>query len=102
MECNKLDAKLRKYESLAYCRNALLNVGQATFKPIYNTHIPIRLKLLTGLRLGLSHLNEHKFKHNFQDYINPLCTFGVRIPFPFLSAVSLNSVLINHVISAPI
>ena len=102
MECNKLDAKLRKYESLAYCRNALPNVGQATVKPIYNTHIPIRLKLLTGLRLGLSHLNEHKFKHNFQHYINPLCTFGVRIPFPFLSAVSLNSVLINHVISAPI
>ena len=29
------------------------------------------------LRLGLSHLNEHKFKHNFQDCINPLCTYSL-------------------------
>ena len=28
------------------------------------------------LRLGLSHLREHKFKHNFQDSINPLCNCG--------------------------
>ena len=25
------------------------------------------------LRLGLSHSKESKFKHNFQDLINPLC-----------------------------
>ena len=30
------------------------------------------LQLLTRLRLGLSHLNEHKFRHNFRDTINPL------------------------------
>ena len=27
-------------------------------------------------RIGLSHLREHKFKHNFQDSINPLCNCG--------------------------
>ena len=32
----------------------------------------MRLKLLTRLRL--SHLNEHKFRHNFQDCINLLCS----------------------------
>ena len=32
------------------------------------------LKLLTRLRLRLSHLNEHKFRHNFHDTLNPLCT----------------------------
>ena len=26
-----------------------------------------------GLRLELSHLNEHRFNHNFDDCINPLC-----------------------------
>ena len=31
------------------------------------------IKLLTRLRLGLSHLRQHKFNHNFQDTINPLC-----------------------------
>ena len=28
------------------------------------------------LRLGLSHLRYHKFKHNFLDTINPLCSCG--------------------------
>ena len=26
------------------------------------------------MRLGLSHLNEHKFNHNFDDCVNPFCT----------------------------
>ena len=75
MELNKLDVKLRKSESLPYFRNALLKLGQPTAKPIYNTYKPICLKLLTRLRLGLIHINEHKFKQSFhfQDCINPLC-----------------------------
>ena len=32
------------------------------------------IKLLTRLRIGLSHLREHKFRYNFQDTINPLCS----------------------------
>ena len=34
------------------------------------------IKFLTRLRLGLSHLREHKFKHNFQDTLNPICSCG--------------------------
>ena len=30
------------------------------------------IKLLTRLRVGLSHPREHKFRHNFEDTINPL------------------------------
>ena len=46
---------------------------------IYNIHDPVGIKYLTRLRLGLSHLNEHKFRHNFQDCLNPLCScsYGV-------------------------
>ena len=73
MEWNKRDVTHRKSESLPYFRNALLKIGWPTSKPIYNSHNPIDLKLLTRLRLGLSHLNEHKFKHNFQDCKNLLC-----------------------------
>ena len=40
---------------------------------------PIGLKLLTRLHLGLSHLNEHKFCHNFQDCLNPLCSCSLEI-----------------------
>ena len=42
-------------------------------------HNPNGLKHLTRLRHGLSHLREHKFKHNFQDTINPLCSCGENI-----------------------
>ena len=28
-------------------------------------------------RLGFSHLKEHKFKHNFQDSVDPLCSCGI-------------------------
>ena len=34
----------------------------------------LELKLLTRLRLGLSHLHYHKLKHDFLDTINPLCS----------------------------
>ena len=37
------------------------------------------LKFVTGLRLGLSYLREHKFKHNFQDSINPLCSCSLDV-----------------------
>ena len=34
------------------------------------------LKLLTRLQLGLSHLGDHKFRHNFQDCVSPMCYCG--------------------------
>ena len=40
--------------------------------PVYNIYKPICLKLLTRLRR--SHLNEHRFNHNFEHCVNPLCT----------------------------
>ena len=42
--------------------------------PIYNIHDPLGICLLTRLRLVLSHLNKHRFSHNFGNCINPLCT----------------------------
>ena len=37
---------------------------------IYNLH---GIKLLIRLRLDLNYFNEHKFKHGFNDTINPIC-----------------------------
>ena len=37
------------------------------------------IKLLTRLRVGLSHLRERKFRPNFQDTINPLCSCSLEI-----------------------
>ena len=41
-------------------------------------HNPVGIRLLTCLRLGLSHLNEHKFRHNFADCVNPLCSCSIK------------------------
>ena len=38
----------------------------------FMTHLV--LGLLNRLRLGFSHLREHKFRHNFADTLNPLCS----------------------------
>ena len=43
---------------------------------VFSIHNPLGIKLLTRLRLGLSHLHEHKFRHYFQDTLNPLCECG--------------------------
>ena len=42
----------------------------------FHCHSPDGLKLTTRLRLGLSHLRFHKFKYNFQDTLNPICSCG--------------------------
>ena len=46
---------------------------------IFQCHNPKGIKLVTRLRLGLSHLGEHKLKHSFQDTLIPLCSCGVDI-----------------------
>ena len=40
---------------------------------VFNTHDPTGIKLLTKLRLDLSHLNKHRYKHNFGNCSNPKC-----------------------------
>ena len=79
IEWNKLDLDVRKSKSYAIFRNTLLKLGRPNQCAIYNINNPVGLKLLTHLRLGLSHLNEHRFNHNFQNCINPLCSCSLEI-----------------------
>ena len=39
----------------------------------------IGIKLITRLHLDFSHLREYKFKHNFRDTLNPLCSFDIEV-----------------------
>ena len=45
---------------------------------IFNFRNPKSLKLLSRLHLDLSHFGDHKFKHSFQDSLNPfnICRIG--------------------------
>ena len=46
---------------------------------VFRCHNSKGIKLLTRLRLGLSRLLEHKFKHGFLDSLNPVCSCGQNI-----------------------
>ena len=54
-------------------KNFLLSFIRPLYFDTFGTHNPVGLQLLTRLRMGLSHLNEHKFKHIFRDFLSPLC-----------------------------
>ena len=46
---------------------------------IFQCHSPNGIKLVTRLKLGLSHLPQHKLKYSFQDTLNPLCSCCLNI-----------------------
>ena len=57
---------------------SLLKMGRPHANSTYIIHNPVGIRLLTRLRFDLSHLNGHKFRHNFADCVNPLCSFSIK------------------------
>ena len=47
-------------------------------KSFFDIHDTNGIKLLNHLRLKFSHLNEHKFRHNFNDTVDSMCKYGLR------------------------
>ena len=41
---------------------------------IYSIYDPFGVILINRLRFGFTHLREHKFRHNFPDTVNSLCS----------------------------
>ena len=78
-EWNILDVSIRNSDSLALFKKKVLSFIRPTPNSVFNCHHPEGIILLTRLRLGFSHLREHKFRHNFQDTINPICFCGQEI-----------------------
>ena len=82
IECNKLDPNLRSAASLSVFKKNLLKFIRPSpnvFLSVFNYHNCKGIKYLTRLRLCLNHLREHKFKHNFQDTLNPFCSCGLDV-----------------------
>ena len=71
-EWNNLDPNLRNSKSISVFKEKILNFTRPSPNSFFDCHSPKGIKL----RLSLSHLREHKFKHSFQDTINPLCNCG--------------------------
>ena len=77
IEWNNLDQDLRSSESYSLFRSSILKFIRPSPNSFYGCQNIMGIKLVTRLRLGLSHLREHKFKHSFQDTLNPLCSCGM-------------------------
>ena len=79
-EWNKLlNPEIRRSGSYNIFRKSILNFIRPSASKVYNINDTIGIKLITRLRLGFSHLREHKFKHNFQDTLNPLYSCSIEL-----------------------
>ena len=76
---NNLEKSIRNSESFSIFKKNILQFIRPSPNDIFNCHNPKGVKLLTRLRLGLSHLRDHKFKHSFQDSLNPICNCGTDV-----------------------
>ena len=76
IEWNTLGRGIRNAESNALFRKHLLIFVRPEANNIFNVQNAKGIQLLTRLRVGFSDLKEHKFQHNFEDAINPLCSCG--------------------------
>ena len=72
-EWERLDPEIRLSSSVNIFKKKLLSIIRPPPKFVYRIHDSKGLSILTQLRVGLSKLNFHKFKHNFRDTLNPLC-----------------------------
>ena len=79
IEWNKPDPAIRNSESLGIFKSNILKFFRPTPRGFFNCHNHKGIRLMTRLRLGLSHLCEHKFNHNFQNCINLLCSCAIDI-----------------------
>ena len=72
-EWNRLDPEIRLAPSVGVFKAKLLSKIHPSAKSAFGIHDPIGLNYLLQIKVGLSKLNFHKFKHNFRDTVNPMC-----------------------------
>ena len=76
-EWNKVSLEIRNSESYSVFKKSLVKFTRTN--SVFSVADIYGLKLLTRLRASLSHLRKHKFRHNFQDTVNPLCSCSLEL-----------------------
>ena len=77
-ESNRLSSEIRNSISYQEVRKSLLFFIKSTCYSLFSIHHPVGVTLLVRLRLGFSHLHEHKFRHTLHDTLNPLCSYNLK------------------------
>ena len=75
-EWSKLNDKIRNIKSINKFKVTILNFIRPKGNSVFHINDINGIKLLSRLRLNFSHLNEHKFRHNFNDTVDPMCACG--------------------------
>ena len=70
-EWNNLSDEISSSVNLSTFRSLLLQRIRKPANSIFGISNPPGIQHLTRLRLGLSHLKQHKFNHNFIDTLDP-------------------------------
>ena len=73
-EWNKLSTEICNLTSGKQFRKMLLSFIKPTWSSLFSIHHLVGAKLLVRLILGFSHFRENKFRHNFHDNLNALCS----------------------------
>ena len=76
---DNLHCNPRSSENFGIFKNNILKFIRPKPNSFFNCCNLKGIRLITRLRLELSHLREHKFKYNFQNCLNPLCSSGSSI-----------------------
>ena len=76
IEQNKLEHNIRNVGCHSAFKNNTLKYIRPTPKNVFICKNHRGIKLITRLRVGHSHLREHKLKHRFHDTLNPICSSG--------------------------
>ena len=72
-EFKKLNENLRNENHIYEFKNYLIKFMKVKENSAFSISDLLGLKLLTSLGLNFSHINEHKFMHNFRNTGTPMC-----------------------------
>ena len=78
-EWNILGPDIRSSESINVFKSKILKFIRPKANSFFNLLNSKWVKLIIRLRLGLSHLRDHKFKHSFEDCLNAICSCGIEV-----------------------
>ena len=71
---NNLDSRIRNLTSTATFKRAILDFIRPNPTPYFKANRFSGFVFPTRLRIGFSHLCEHKFRHSFLDIVDPICS----------------------------
>ena len=74
MEWNKIDVNICNSTFSNVFKRFILKFIRPEPNQVSNVESSEGLKLLIRIRFGWSHLADHKFRHNFQECINSICS----------------------------